>query len=199
MGLNRRQLMLGAAASALAGLAHAAGEKKHEWAKKPDVPTDFNPEEFFVELQEKGTGIHFPAAKGNPTAFMVFDTQCPWCVWEFKELKPFMDKVNFVWFPVAVLSKWSERQAAVILADKDPVAKFMEHEAHFKDADFRGLDVRGKEIPEDMVDAVWTNSKIYRRAGGRTVPFGVIRLNDGRYVPIAEQKTDAFAKLIGLK
>ena len=74
-----------------------------------------------------------------------------------------------------------------------------EHEAHFRDAAFRGLDVRKMQLPDEAIDAVWTNSKIYRRAGGRDVPFGVARLPDGRYVSLPEEKGEAFAEALGLK
>ena len=130
---------------------------------------------------------------------MVFDTQCPWCLWQMNQYAPFRDRVRFVWHPVAVLSRWSAPQGAAILSAKDPEATLVEHEAHFRDADFRGLDVRKTELPDDAIDAVWTNSKIYRRAGGRDVPFGVARMPDGRYVPLPEEKTEDFAKALGLK
>lgn len=203
MKMNRRNVLGLLGLSAIAPVAFAAeakkDEKKHEWPAKPTIPTDFNPEEFFVELSEKGEGLTIPGPKDAPVVYIVFDSQCPWCQWQYKEWKPFLGQVTFKWFPVAVLSPWSELQGATILAAKDPYEKFKEHEAHFKDADFRGLDVRGKEkdIPFEKRTAVWTNSKIARRSGVRTVPFAVM-LKDGKYIPLNETKTEEFAKLTGL-
>lgn len=200
MKLNRRSVLGLLGLGALAPAAFAAeAQKKREWPKKPTIPTDFNAEEFFVELSEQGKGLEFKGKEGNPVVYIVFDTQCPWCQWQYKEFAPFLGQVTFKWFPVAVLNPWSELQGATILAASDPVAKFKEHEQHFKDADFRGLDVRGKEaeIPMEKRKDVWTNSRIARRAGTRTVPFAVM-LKDGKYIPLNEMKTDELAKLTGL-
>lgn len=201
MQLNRRNLLALFGMSLVSSVAVAADEKakKHEWAKKPDIPTDFNPEEFFVELMEKGEGVALPTNKeGQMTVRMVFDSQCPWCVWQFKEFLPFVNQINFIWYPVAVLNPWSELQGAAILSASSPYETFMEHEKHFKDPDFRGLDVRGKEYPFEKRQAVWNNSKVARRSGVRTVPFGVLQTREGKFVPLNEIKTADFAKLTGL-
>ena len=198
MTFNRRQILACAGLFSLAAAAApvmAADNKT--WPKKPDVPTDFNAEEFFVELEEKGTGIVFGNKDAKITVRVVFDTQCPWCVWQYKEFEPYLDRVKFVWYPVAVLNPWSEPQGAAILSAADPAKAFLEHEAHFKD-EFRGIDVRGKEYPFEVRKQVWDNSKVARRAGTRSVPFSVARTADGRYVPVAEQKGAEFAKLVGL-
>ncbi len=198
MSICRRTLLQGlglAGLSTLMSPTHAAGEKP-KWPKKPDIPTDFNPEEFFEELKAKGTGIHFPGKPGRLSLYMVFDPQCPWCVWEYNQLLPFKDQIDVVWFPVAVLNPWSEQQGAAMLTAPEPYKAFLSHEANFKSADFKGLDPRRLVIPFEKREAVWINSKIYRRAGGRSVPFGVLKTADGRYVPVAEQNSEAFAKLL---
>ena len=151
----------------------AAIAYESRWPKKPSVPTDLNAEEFFTELAEKGSGFVVGNEKADTVVMMTFDTQCRWCVWEYEQVKPFLDRVKFVWHPVAVLNPWSELQGAAILAAKDPKAMFLEHEAHMKDAVFKGLDVRKMEIPFEKREAVWTNTKVFRRAAAREVPFGV--------------------------
>lgn len=105
--------------------------------------------------------------------------------------------MKFVWHPVAVLNPWSELQGAAILAAKDPKAMFLEHEAHMKDAVFKGLDVRKMEVPFEKREAVWTNTKVFRRAAAREVPFGVMKKPDGSYVAVCEQTGESFAKLLG--
>ena len=74
----------------------------------------------------------------------------------------------------------------------------MEHEAHFRDKAFKGLDVRKMTLPFEKREKVWDNSKIFRRAGGNSVPFGVLRTTDGRYVPIPQVTAADFARLSGL-
>ncbi|MDY3115917.1 MAG: hypothetical protein SOR95_08090 [Sutterella sp.] len=199
MNFNRRTLLGLMGLGVVAPAAFAAdAAKKREWPKKPSIPTDFNAEEFFVELDEKGEGVLIPGPQGGPTVYIVFDSQCPWCQWQYEQFKPFLGQVTFKWFPVAVLSPWSELQGAYILSAEKPYDAFLEHEKHFKDPEFRGVDVRGKEFPMEKRTAVWTNSKIARRAGTRTVPFMVMRTPDGKYVPLNETKTEDFAKASGL-
>ena len=56
---------------------------------------------------------------------------------------PLTDKVNFVWYLVPVLRDLSISQAAMILSSSNPWEKYGEHELHFKDAGFRGLNPEG--------------------------------------------------------
>ena len=74
---------------------------------------------------------------------------------------------------------------------------FLEHESRLKDAGFKGLDVRKMDIPFDKREAVWTNTKIFRRAAAREVPFGVMKRADGSYAAVCEQTGESFAKLFG--
>ena len=168
------------------------------WPKKPSVPMDFNAEEYFVELADHGHGLAFGNLDAKSVVYMTFDTQCRWCVWQYRQFEPYLDRIKFVWHPVAVLNPWSELQGAAILSAKDPQATFLKHEEHIQDPNFKGLDVRGMTLPFEAREAVWTNTKIFRRSGAREVPFGVLRNANGRYVPIAEQTGDSFAKLVGL-
>lgn len=199
--ITRRAFMLAAGAAAAAAIPAVGAEaaQKRTWPDQPDVPTDFQAERCFVELAEKGEGVVFEGPKDGPVVRLAFDAQCPWCKWQFEQLKPFLGRAAFIWHPVAVLNPWSEPQGAAILAAKDPKAKFLEHEAHFEDKDFRGLDVRGKEQPWEKRVKVWDNSKAFRRACGISVPFGVVRTADGKYLPLKQSTTAEFAALTGLK
>lgn len=165
---SRRTLLTIAGAAAVSSItaAHAADGKtskpaKRTWPDMPTVPTDFNAERCFVELQDAGDGVVFQGPKNGPVVRLAFDTQCPWCVWQYEQLKPFLKQVTFIWHPVAVLNPWSELQGAAILSAKDRKAKFLEHEAHFHDKDFRGLDVRNVELPFDARKKVWDYSKAF--------------------------------------
>lgn len=185
---------------AMAVPATAVQAYESKWPKKPDVPTDFNAQEFVTELEQNGEYAATPAVKDAPTLFMVFDPQCPWCLWQMQQLQPLVDakKINIRWHPVAVLSPWSDLQGGAILSAKDRYATFLKHESHFRDKNFKGLDVRKMKVPMKAQEAVWTNTKIYRRAGGRDVPFGVLALPNGKYVPIPQSTLTEFTKLSGI-
>ena len=129
---SRRTLLTIAGAAAVSSItaAHAADGKtskpaKRTWPDMPTVPTDFNAERCFVELQDAGDGVVFQGPKNGPVVRLAFDTQCPWCVWQYEQLKPFLKQVTFIWHPVAVLNPWSELQGAAILSAKDRKAKFL--------------------------------------------------------------------------
>ena len=125
-----------------------------------------------------------PGTEGLPTAYIAFDPQCPWCEKLHRAATPLYSKVRIIWCPVAVLNINSEPQGSMILSASDPWKKFLEHEDHFHDAAFRGLPVDQKEVwklPEKIRAKVWTNSKIVRRNGTRTIPFGVFRTAKGEY------------------
>ena len=119
---SRRTLLTIAGAAAVSSItaAHAADGKtskpaKRTWPDMPTVPTDFNAERCFVELQDAGDGVVFQGPKNGPVVRLAFDTQCPWCVWQYEQLKPFLKQVTFIWHPVAVLrtakrSSWSMKR-----------------------------------------------------------------------------------------
>ena len=119
--ITRRAFMLaaGAAAAAAIPVVGAKEAQKRTWPDQPDVPTDFQAERCFVELAEKGEGVVFEGPKDGPVVRLAFDTQCPWCKWQFEQLKPFLGRATFIWHPVAVLNPWSEPQGAAILAAQD--------------------------------------------------------------------------------
>ena len=169
----------------------------------PRVPTDWWGQGMYEDLVEKGTGIaapsKAPAEKGS--LLICFDTQCPWCHKLFKELKPLNDKVRIVWYPIALLSVWSEPQGALLLSQKDSYAALEKHIDVFRQTDEpRGIKVDPAhvwDISRRMRNAVWVNSKIFRRNGCRLTPFGVYRNSRGEYVPVYSRlQTAELAKIL---
>ncbi len=197
--MKRRDLLIAGAAVLAAGQASAEEKKKKVW---PKVPAEWYGEGVWNDLTEKGTGVVAPGPEGRPVAYIAFDTQCPWCEKLHRALEPLYRQVKVVWFPVAVLNVNSEPQGSMILSAEDPWKKFLEHEDHFLDAEFRGLKVDQKEVwklDPAIRQKVWENSKIMRRNGTRTIPYGVFKTPDGQFVPIySGMKTEELRKLFGL-
>ncbi|MCI5850236.1 MAG: Tat pathway signal protein [Sutterellaceae bacterium] len=195
--MKRRQILAAAAATCFAAAAPAQAKKV--W---PKVPVGWYGEGMFEDLAAKGTGVSAPGSEGRPVAFIAFDTQCPWCEKLFKAAAPLNDRVKIVWCPVATLNINSEPQGSMILSAEDPWAKMKEHQEHFHDESFRGLPVDQKEvwkIPEKARKAVWENSKIVRRNGTRTIPFGVFKAANGEYRAIySGMSTDDLKRVFGL-
>ncbi|WP_418534497.1 hypothetical protein [Parasutterella excrementihominis] len=72
----------------------------------------------------------------------------------------------------------------MILSSSNPWEKYGEHELHFKDAGFRGLNPEGIPVDQKYRDEVWTNAKIARWSGVTSVPLGVYKNKAGKYIPI---------------
>lgn len=139
----------------------------------------------YESLLANGFGIKNPDAKsGQPTVVIVSDTQCPWCSKLWNDTKPLWDEINFIWYPVPLLKDLSISQAALILSSRQPWKMLEEHEEHFKDKNFRGINPKGAKVSQEYRDEVWTNAKIARWSGLTTVPLGVFKNKEGAYIPI---------------
>lgn len=207
--MTNRRLFLGAA---LASFALVACDSKTETLQPkyqtpssayqknmPEVPTDWDAEHMYTEFMESAEGVHFPGPAGRPMAFIVFDTQCSYCLRLLDQTMPLKDKIDFVWVPVAVLNPHSEPQGAAILSSLNRVEMFERHHAQFSNQPVRGIDTENMIIPFDKRQAVWTNTRIFRLTGGREVPFGVMKDKDGNFHPILSgMKTTDIEKLFDL-
>lgn len=91
-------------------------------------------------------------------------------LWEAAE--PRARQVRFVWLPVALLNPRREPQGAAILSSPDPATTMQAHEKSFSSG---GLATGAMKIDDAAREAVWANSRLLRRASGRSVPTKVLR------------------------
>lgn len=153
--------------------------------KYPQLRAGTQLDHLYESMLANGFGIKKPKLSSDlPTVVIISDTQCPWCSKLWNDAMPLAEKINFIWYPIPVLNDLSVTQAALILSSEHPWEKMQEHEKHFKDAHFRGIDPTGKEIPKAYRDQVWTNAKIARWSGLSSVPLGVFKNSNGEYVPL---------------
>lgn len=198
MSLNRRQMItLAAIGLAAAGSAHAQTPPA---LAVPGAPPGMDVKSLYDQFAEKGKGFDMkPGIEGRPvTVYIAFDPQCPACEQLWQASKPLADKVRFVWLPVAVLNPHSEPQGAAIISAPDPVAMMERHEAAFRNV-HRGLVTEGMAIPFTAREDVWSNSRIFRRTGGRSVPWGVFKNAKGEFGVIPDAlKTEQLRQLLGV-
>jgi len=69
------------------------------------------------------------SAVSMPTAYVLFDPQCPHCAHLWNEAKPLESKVLIKWIPVGWLNGMSATQGAMLLEAADPVALMSANEA----------------------------------------------------------------------
>ncbi len=191
MTISRRTLCAVSLTGAVAAPAYAAFFSE----EYPKLRLGTNLEDMYKNLLEKGNGISkHPKDSPLPKVLIITDTMCPWCSKLFLESEPLTDEINFIWYPVCVLGDPSVTQAAYILQSENPWETLKEQESTFKN-ETKGIDTTGKEIKPDFRKKIWDNAKIFRRAGGTVVPFGVYKNSDGKFIPFFE----SFAKLDDLK
>ncbi len=209
---RRRMLLAAAAAAAAAPGAQAANQiverlipppAKKPAHKFPRVLSEWYGEGMYEDLEKQGMGIPVPGPAGRRKAFIAFDTQCPWCHRLHEALVPLYDRVEVVWFPVAMLSYWSEAQAVAMLSDKDPWGRFLEHQDIFKlTKKPYGIQVDPRAVwdaPVKYRDGVWTNTKIVRRNACRTIPYGVFKNSKGEFIPLYSRlSTEELARIFEL-
>ncbi len=178
---TRRNLLLASTVMAFASQTASASELFSAEYPKLRLGTDLAG--LYQNLLEKGHGVSMhPADSPLPKAVIATDSQCPWCSKLFLELAPLNDKVNFIWFPVAVLNDNSVTQGAYILQSDSPWEALKYQEEHFKDKT-KGIDVSNVKVDQKFRDQVWSNSKIVRRAGGTVAPIGVYKNPEGKFIP----------------
>lgn len=124
-------------------------------------------DQFFVDA--KGFEM-VQSPKSTNTVFVVFDPQCPDCIQFWKLANSFKDQVRFIWLPVAVLNSRSELQGALILSAPNPPDLMARQVANFN-APSRGLATETIVVSSSARDDVWRNSRIFRRGGGKSVPY----------------------------
>ncbi|MCD8339101.1 MAG: hypothetical protein LUC43_02720 [Burkholderiales bacterium] len=196
MELKRRTFCAAAISSiALPVMAQTPAKPQIFSEEYPKLRCGTDLEAIYNNFLEKGFGIS-KYGKDNPLPKIVIatDTQCPWCAKMFIAFEPMTDKINFIWYPVAVLRDASVAQAAYILQSGNPWTTFTDNEENFKN-ETKGLDVSGKDISLQYRNEVWDNSKIFRRGGGTVVPLGIYKNPAGKYIPFFEP----FKKLEDLK
>jgi thiol:disulfide interchange protein DsbG len=106
----------------------------------------------------------------STTVFVLFDPQCPDCIKFWDLSNTFKTQVRFIWLPVAVLNSRSEPQGALILSATHP-ADMMARQVELFNTPSRGLETTGVSISDSAREDVWQNARIFRRAGGKSVPF----------------------------
>ena len=189
---RRSALRLAAAALALSTTAAQA--------KPAKVPEGWAGKKMYETMAKDGVGFRSPTpASVKKTAHGFFDTQCPDCIRLMDRMNPLQDRIAVVYYPIALLNPHCEPQGALILGYKDPYAMLIKHHEHFRDKDFRGLRYEGADLPYELRNKVWINTKLHRRCGCRAVPYGVYLNSKGEYVPFDENlTTDELAKVFEL-
>ena len=139
----------------------------------------------YERLLRNGTCFRKPGLpQGLPRVVVVFDPRCSWSHIFWNTTLPISDAVDFHWFPVCVSADYSTAQAASMLASETPWDLMKTHQEAFEDPDFCGIHADDYPAEQKHRDLVWNNARIYRKAGGTSVPLGIFMNGQGQLVPL---------------
>jgi thiol:disulfide interchange protein DsbG len=120
-----------------------------------------------------GKGFEMGGSSGAAqTVYIIFDPQCPDCIGFWNLANKFKNQFRFIWIPVAILNSRSEPQGAMLLSSSNPIGLMNQQVLSFNTAS-RGISTESILISNDAREDVWRNSRMFRRAGGRNVPFAI--------------------------
>ncbi len=136
-----------------------------------------------------GKGFEMGGSSGAAqTVYIIFDPQCPDCIGFWNLANKFKNQFRFIWLPVAILNSRSEPQGAMLLLSPNPIGLMNQQVLSFNTAS-RGIGTEGVVVANDAREDVWHNSRIFRRAGGRNVPFAIYQDAQNKIMGSADIET----------
>lgn len=124
-------------------------------------------------LGAEGKGFTVGALMGANPVYVLFDPQCPHCGHLWNSALPLHNKVKFVWLPVAIINAKSLPQGAALMQAANPLETMTQHEQALL-AGQGGMSA-ASSVPDDIANAIKTNTALLNRLGADSVPFIVAR------------------------
>lgn len=151
----------------------------------------------YEAVAAKGKGFTVGAMMSAQPVYVLFDPQCPHCGRLWQASHPLMDRVKFVWIPIAFNAGKSLPQAGALLSAADPVATMDAHEALLL-AGKGGMEAPA--ISPELEATVRANTQLLNSLGADSVPFVVIknRKSGEVYAQAGALPTEELAAHIGL-
>mgnify|MGYP001765513341 CR=1 FL=1 len=191
--LQRRRLCLGLLAIP-ASLALLACDQKTDAPPAEAVPVT----KAYDAVAAEGKGFSVGPITAARTVYVLFDPQCPHCGHLWNAAKPLLDRVRFVWMPVAFLSARSLPQGATLMQAAQPVEAMDAHEQSLLAG--QGGTSASASVPDELRATIESNTRLLNRLGAESVPFIVARPSVGA-LPVTHAgalDTAELAQLIGL-
>ena len=121
----------------------------------------------------EGKGFTVGALMSANPVYVLFDPQCPHCGHLWNSSLPLHNKVKFVWLPVAIINAKSLPQGAALMQAANPLETMTQHEQALL-AGQGGMSA-ASSVPDDIANAIKTNTALLNRLGADSVPFIVAR------------------------
>ena len=102
--VSRRKILIASLGAAAVGLTRTAQ------AAPANVPSIWDGKKMYDSFLKDGTGFSFPHKPNAPVAVVAFDTQCPDCMRLFTRIKPLLNDVDVIFYPISFMNIHSEPQ-----------------------------------------------------------------------------------------
>ena len=92
--VSRRKILIASLGTAAVGLTRTAQ------AAPANVPSIWDGKKMYDSFLKDGTGFSFPHKPNAPVAVVAFDTQCPDCMRLLTRIKPLLNDVGVIFYPI---------------------------------------------------------------------------------------------------
>lgn len=138
------------------------------------------------------------SAISMPTAYVLFDPQCPHCAHLWEAARPLQSQVIIKWVPVAVLNSRSATQAAMLLEVADPIALMNANEELILRTGLPSTDTAlVRDASRRLVEG---NTALLRKVGATSVPTLVYHdpVTKASTMVSGAMSTEKLAQLLGV-
>jgi thiol:disulfide interchange protein DsbG len=132
------------------------------------------------------------------TVYVLFDPQCPHCGHLWEAARPLLNKVKFVWVPVAIINGNSTSQGAALLTSATPMETMTAHETSIL-ARQGGL-VAQADVSPEVQATIKQNTQVFTDLKLESVPF-IVAKNATTGVAVTNSgalDTPALAQFLGV-
>lgn len=156
------------------------------------------PAQPYEAVASQGKGFTVGAMMSANAVYVLFDPQCPHCGHLWEASTPLLNKVKFVWIPVAIMNAKSAQQGAALLTATHPAELMTTHEKSIL-AGTGGI-AASASIPADLELALKKNTELFNSLGVESVPFILARnQHSGQVVTNnGAMSTPELAKFLGV-
>ena len=123
----------------------------------------------YSQVAQQTKGFTAGALMSANTVYVLFDPQCPHCGHLWQAAQPLLKRTKFVWVPINMLSPKSLPQGAALLTATNPVELMTAHETSLLAG--TGGTSAPSSIPDDIEQAIKTNTKVFNAVKGESVPM----------------------------
>lgn len=152
----------------------------------------------YDQVAADAKGFTVGALMSANTVYVLFDPQCPHCGHLWTASQPLLNKVKFVWVPVAILNGNSAPQGAALLSAPNPLDAMNLHEASLLAG--KGGTVPMGGVPPEMEAVLKKNTALFSSLKLESVPHLIARnAQTGQIVSHSgAMDTAALAQLLGV-